>query len=36
MKMNVYQEISQIIKEADGILIGNDKLCADKFIMRKL
>ena len=22
MKMNVYQEISQIIKEADGILIG--------------
>ena len=22
MKTNVYQEISQIIKEADGILIG--------------
>ena len=22
MKINVYQEISQIIKEADGILIG--------------
>ena len=22
MKMNVYQEISQIIKDADGILIG--------------